>query len=228
MYQIFIISFNSSDQLIYARKAYDHILRTGRQPYINYALCDLLNAYCNNRDTASIARLMPQFIDSAAKYQDPALMGEAFRIQGYAALWYYDADAAMENFGVLYDNGAANTKDSLWLAEAYAIAGNTEAARRYLQNVQEPDSNLYTIVAYNIYRKEGDFENALTMLEKISGYSEEMLKSRAKEDLLSTTISYHEHSREKLKYELKVSRLTIWIWVIVSHRYSAYNSDRIS
>lgn len=41
-------SFNSGEELYYAKEEYRHILKSGKQPYINYALLDLAISYSAN------------------------------------------------------------------------------------------------------------------------------------------------------------------------------------
>lgn len=213
--EIFFDSYNSSNEVQYAQMAYDHIRRTGRQPYINYALRDLIYGYCNKHDSAQVARLVPQLMDSALKYQDSALIRRAHGLQGYLALWGNDTETAIRNFNIVCGSGKGTKNDSLWLAYAYSLVNEPDRVKRF-PGINRTDSGLYCITGYHLSKQNGDYENAILYSERDWDLTSEEVKTRSRRELLSTAIAYHEQSRQHLKYELKASRLTAWIWTIVS------------
>ena len=55
-------SFNTA--VAYATEEYNNIMQSGRQPYINYAISDLANAYCSSGNYDKALILSKQAIDS--------------------------------------------------------------------------------------------------------------------------------------------------------------------
>lgn len=64
---IYHLTFNPADEAVYAKKELEFLEKSGRQPYINYALNDLGIALYDNGQIDSVFVLCKQIADSAKK-----------------------------------------------------------------------------------------------------------------------------------------------------------------
>ena len=62
---IYMECFNAADELTFARKEYEYVRKSGRQPYLDYSLSDLGRAVYNNRNFDEAIKISEQLIDSA-------------------------------------------------------------------------------------------------------------------------------------------------------------------
>lgn len=162
------VDFHFIDGLNYAYIAYDKFKESGRQPYINYALCDLASSLIAVRRHKDALIYATQSLDSATVSDDIDLRYESIRLLGKAYYFLRDYDKSINCFSELIDNGGSNRRDSLFLAGIYNNLGMHDMAASLLLNgtFSDPDRSLEYDERFRYYRAIGQLDSAYNLLVK--------------------------------------------------------------
>lgn len=230
IYTIYDKFYYSSDALHYAKMAHDHMKKSGRQPFLNYAILDLGRAYYDNGQYKESLPFIHQAIDSGIKYNDKNLTFCAKKLRIYAEHlldWNKEAIRIVEE--LLSEN---------WDADLLALLGTLYVEENYEQ--QYIKINLDTvceltpnIISFNARRAKRihDYETALHFTEMLMEKNNEALEYSLDQGFnvgLSDYFEYEDRIKDLELASIRTSRniiislIGVLIVVLISIFYVIY------
>lgn len=209
---IYHLTYNPADEVIYAKKELAFLEKSGRQPYINYALNDLGIALYEEGQMQRVSEVCQQIADSAIKYEDPYLQEAANRLNGLCLISEERFDEAYEIFHKISQSPYVNQRDSLLLGICLCGNNRMNEAESIVLSIKDNSQPLKNTVLSNIYEKKGDYKNALKEWIYVDSITDEILKNGIR-NINSTSLSeYYKFEKYKVSSELKASKL---IFIVV-------------
>ncbi|MDE5876834.1 MAG: hypothetical protein K2H47_04985 [Muribaculaceae bacterium] len=214
---IYMECFNAADELTFARKEYEYIHKSGRQPYLNYSLNDLGRAVYNNRNFDEAIRISEQLVDSAVKSEDYYLYNEALRLKGLSLIEKTLYKEACPIFTEICSGRFPGTRDSLDLSRILVEINKPNEAKLLLDKISDNyDKPLRNLINYKIYKNLGQYDKALLELEYTDRVCDNYYLTAIDYNLSTSLTHYLETDKELTKSKLKNSRFLIWIIILSS------------
>ncbi len=191
-------TYNHSEALNYAEDAHEYMRKAGRQPYLNYSLCDLGRALCNMGLTDQSIAICKQLLDSADKYDDSYLR--------YSSMYYHVWNLIKaRRFGEAYPLAEeicgmeyAEASDSLDLSHIIYEMGDPERSGQLLNQISSTDTMRKSLLEYKIAKSEHDYERALERSEFFQIKADSLLEGAISNNLTSTLT---EHLNSEIRME---------------------------
>lgn len=205
--EIYNKTYNCSEELIYAQEEYNHLKKSGVQPYLNYALVDISSALGNNRDTKGSRYICLQLVDSAKKYYDPYLNYIALKnnVQNYIDEGdYYEA---MRLLYQVMETGYSLPEDTLKMCQAMVELGNLDDSKSLMEITSDIDIPMKDFLRYKIAKYSHDYLSALTELEILRDKDNQLVKNMVSHNLTTSIAGYFEERNTIDEIELRTSRL---------------------
>lgn len=199
-------TFNTSDDVNFAKKELDFLQKAGRQPYLNYALCDLGISLYSNGQIDSVFVVCQQIADSAKKYEDTYLSNEANKLRGLGLFSKGQYDEACEVFHEVCQTPYAGRRDSLLLGLSLCGINRLDEAEIIASSMQDNCQPLKNSLLYNIYEKKGDYKNALKEWIYVDSISDVTLQEGINHNISTSLSDYYEFDRHLAVSKLKASR----------------------
>ncbi|MDE6670374.1 MAG: hypothetical protein K2K26_11925 [Muribaculaceae bacterium] len=209
-------TYNPTEQLIYAHKEYEYLKKSGKQPYLNYALHDLGRALSINGKTDEVLTVASQLLDSAKVADDPYLNYGSLHLKAGILLYDDRYDEAYPILSEICESGYADTTDSLDLCLTLVHKGAENTALKLINYTSPSDSLMKSMIRYEAYKKMGLYPLALTELEQSNYVTNDILRSAMKQELTTALAEYFEFDKKLNNAKLKASRIKIWLIVTVS------------
>lgn len=211
-------TYNRAEELSFRNEEYDYIKKSGKQPYLNWALLDLCNSTYNYRDIDKSDSLSLQLLDSAKKYDDRYLLIESLRIRMMTLIDKNQYDLAHPLVLEICKSELAESSDSLHLCEILIEMGNVSEAQKILGRISETEEDklLKSFIRYSIAKRFGDHESALEEVEYIDGESNTIIKNAVSQNLTSPLTDYFDLRKKLDESEIKVYRIKFLSIVICS------------
>lgn len=212
-------AFNKTEELTFAKKEYDYISQSGRQPYLNYALYDVGKAYGNNGDYKKAISIADQLVDSALVAEDAYLYYGALNLKSGALIEQGDYSEAYPILEEICGSGFAQCSDSLNICRIFAQQGRCDDAITLLDMISDEDPGVKGLVKHVLYRKTGEFDKAIKEGEYVDSVSDDILKNAMSRNLAGSLSDYFEMNEKISDAELRASRehnLLLIILYIVS------------
>jgi len=213
---IYCNTFNSSDGLRYATEEYGHLKKSGRQPYLNYALLDLSHANCSAGNYPEAISIAHQAMDSATQYHDDYLYYSALQLIGISHLGMDEPDKSLPVFQTLCNSSYAEPTDSMHLAISYAAVGKPQKAIDEIGKITTIDSLRSSFVKYIVFKKLGHYEESLRELEIVDSLSNAAFRNRMSQNLIGSMVNYFNLSKRYTATQLQTTRLKMWLTIIVA------------
>lgn len=192
-------TYNHIEALHYATDEYEYMRKIGRQPYLNYALCDLSRSLCNNGMIDQSMSLCKQLLDSADKYDDQYLRYSSM----YNNVWNL---IKARRYGEAYPHAEeicsmefADSSDSLDLCHIMCEMGEIEQARQLLNQICSTDTMRKSLLEYKIAKGEHDYKRALERSEFFQIKSGSLLEGAISNNLTSALT---EHLKSEICMEV--------------------------
>ncbi|WP_304644513.1 hypothetical protein, partial [uncultured Duncaniella sp.] len=205
--------YNTGDGVHYSEIELENLRLAGRQPYINYAMLDLANTYCNNRDYEKTYEICRQLTDSANKYSDTYLYSEAQKTIAVTLMTETKFEKSIPYMQSAAETGLLSTKDSAFLAFALGKIGKNKDAVAILNNINNNDVNYW--LKYEINDNLGNTDSAFNYLKKEYENLNAQFRERISLDLSSTLANYYEMSRHLKEKKLKTSQIFNYLLVTI-------------
>lgn len=205
-------TFSVKDELKYAVKELEWFRKDGRQPHLNYAICDYATSLTTNNEFEASIQHLVSLSDSAKKYQDSNL---AYSVNQLQSLNYIKTDRNNEAILLLETNlnsEYASERDSVLLAIAFAKIGNTGRAEKLFSPGKR--DGLSRLAAFEIAKSRGDYEKAFKEQENLLHVSDSLFLESIKMNLSSSVADYQEIRSEMLTQKLRMSRVIMMIVLI--------------
>ncbi len=214
---IYMECFNSADELTFARKEYEYIRASGRQPYLNYSLNDLGRALYNNREFDKAITISEQLIDSAEKTNDGYLYYIALQLKGLSFMGQHNYKDAHSIFEEICNSVFAESLDSLRLSEILANIGQENKSMCLLDKISDNSSLPFkNIIRYQLYTKQGQYKKALHELTYTYNMNDSIFRVSASQNLAAPLTDYFKTDKELVEIKLRNSQLTLWIIILSS------------
>ena len=220
---IFSDSYNHGDALKYAEEEYCFFKKSGRQPYLNYALFDLAVSHYNygNHDTA--LRLANELLDSAQTSKSIYLEKHANCIVGLTKIASGKFDTAVDIFSKICQYEIAEPIDSTYLCSA--LAGNREfdKALTILEQISLKDEIIESSVKFDAMKANGNYQEAAALMEKLYHINAKEYKEKIRTNFSNNAIDYFKQEKEisdqllsksKTIYILTISLIIIILFII--------------
>ncbi len=199
-------TFNTSDEVIFAKKELEYIQKSRRQPYINYSLNDLGMSLYSNGQIDSVFMISQQIGDSAKKYNDAYLFNEAMKMRGLGMISKQKYIEAYDIFNKICVSPYVTEKDSLLLGLTLCGINRLEEAEAIALSMQNNCQPLANTILYNIYYKKGDYENALKERLYIDSIANSTLKKGIANNIVSSLMESYEVERRLNTAKIKASK----------------------
>ena len=206
--------YNTGDGVHYSEIELENLRLAGRQPYINYAMLDLANTYCNNRDYEKTYEICRQLTDSANKYSDTYLYSEAQKTIAVTLMTETKFEKSIPYMQSAAETGLLSTKDSAFLAFALGKIGKNKDAVAILNNINNKNDVNYWL-KYEINDNLGNTDSAFNYLKKEYENLNAQFRERISLDLSSTRANYYEMSRHLKEEKLKTSQIFNYLLVTI-------------
>lgn len=213
---IYSQTYNTKDELAYAKKEYENMKAANIQPYLNYALLDLTRAELYSANYTEANQLAMQLLDSAKAYDDSNLLESALRFNALAHLGNDNPQRAIDYLNFLIEHGMGANEDSARLIVAYSLIGKTADAENILRKISCTDSILYTQSMYHAKRAEGNNLEALYAIETLDRLSSQILKTQMNQGLTQSVSNHYMLINDQNKQIIKASRIQFWLIIIIS------------
>ncbi len=208
-------TFNTADELVYTKEAYQYMLLSKRQPYIDYALLNLSRAYCSNYKYDSLMVLTNQVKDSAIAHKDLYLLCAAKNLEGISYIGRHMYKEAISTFEMICSQNMATTDDSAYLSLAYMEEGNVARAKETAPSPSHSDAAKQSYTNYRNFKILGKTADALRELEVYDSISNTIFREHISQSLNNPIIKFHDLTEQKNRAELQASNLKMWLSIIL-------------
>ncbi len=213
---VYLATFNGEEGVRYAQKEYEHFRRDKTQPYLNYALLDLANAYNNSAHYKESIPICQQVVDSARKHDDPYLEHEAWGTMGRSLMGaqrYAESASAFEKVCL---SEYATAEDSSYLATMYAKSKRLDKAIDLYRAIGNRDTTLQLEwLKFEIYVRIDSPYRAIKSLLKLDTEHNDIIENRISIDLTTSLLDYHTNLRQEAERSRDLSYMFIGAMTIV-------------
>lgn len=213
---IYFGTYNRAEELSFAKQEYDFIKKSGKQPYLDWALLDLCNAMYNFRNLEKSYSLSLQLMDSAARHKDQYLYVEALRVRMMTLVDDNNYDQAYPLILEICESGMSDVTDSLHLSEILIKKGNLSEAKDILSHTSDENMLLKRNIRYIIAKHEQDYKTALEEVEYIDSVSNNLFRVAVGHKLTSSLADYFDLRKKLDESEIKTYRIKFLSIVICS------------
>ncbi|MDE5796189.1 MAG: hypothetical protein K2H75_03695, partial [Muribaculaceae bacterium] len=155
-------TYNSAEQLTYATKEYEYLKKSGKQPYLNYALHDLGIAMNNNGRIDEVLKITKNLVDSAILANDDYLHYTALQLKAWSLIYATRYDEASPVISEVCKNKFATSEDSINLCSVLINTGFEKEGAKLINTISDYNAPLKNLAKYTLYRKLGQSDSALS------------------------------------------------------------------
>ncbi|MDE6336087.1 MAG: hypothetical protein K2L34_05920, partial [Muribaculaceae bacterium] len=214
-------SQNKEEELNYAKYEYEYFQKSGRQPYLNYAMLDLVRALHNHRDYEAGLGFIRQLADSARTIDDPYLLIGTRQIEASSLILNNEYKKALPVLKEIVESGYAEPQDSIQYWAALIFSGSEKEADIFGNQVLLGDTPWHHVLKYKVYKQEDRVYEALRELEAIDSIRERVVARAMSNNVNGALVNHVEITTKLAASDLKAYRLRFWL-VIVSILFIAF------
>ncbi|MDE5828717.1 MAG: hypothetical protein K2H48_01895 [Duncaniella sp.] len=212
-------TYNSVEELNFAREEFEYTKRSGRQPYLNYALLDLARALCNTNDADGSKKLLSQVLDSAKAYDDKYLEYGAKQLIVINLLLQSKEYEAYPVILDILEFPYSDRSDSFLLADTYVGIGKFDEAERLINNmeVKANDEKLSKMsLLAMLYAESSDYKNAFIASDSAFILTNIEFRDNTSNTLASNIAEYFNIKEKHKEILIQKSRLKNWLILVTS------------
>lgn len=214
--QIYHHNYLNTEELEFAKIAYENFLLAGIRPFTDDGLFFLANAYHNNGDYQNSIRLSHQLLDTISKTNDTFWKPQTLRLLGLSHFAINDFHESEKYYRLVCEFPNANHSDSTYLGVSLIRLGNIREASEIMQSLPTTNSNQDHWLRYNVYFAIDSTAKALEMMKALNSDIDSVLRSICKQNLSGSLIDYKENREAIAKANLRASHTAIWFIFLVS------------
>lgn len=199
-------AYNYKEELNYSRRQYAYFKKSGRQPHIDYALCDLARAYSNAEKFDSAIIVSSEVLDSAQAHENLKLYLEAVRLQAVAYFSKDDYNKSIDILKDLCESEYATDVDSAYLGVSYIFTDRIDRAAPLVE--MHSDTLLVLGLKNLFYKQNGQLDKAWEALDKFTSKIERELYNEKSNDLSSELVTQLVSSKQLAESNAKSQQLT--------------------
>ena len=233
---VYLETFNASEQLLFTKLAYQYFQKSGKEIYTHYALLEIAEAYistCNYPASIKICKALTHTADSIG---DENLKMAALRNLGLNYLLQSNYKDAEKIYLITTSSPYATEEDTARLALAYAATGHPEQALRLSEKIHSNDAAAVTSMAkYHIYKQSNQPSKALLALEHLHFATDSIFSSRINQNITETVANYlhlknslqaQKHRADTLRFVLILVALAIILISSIAAGYILHNRQK--
>lgn len=214
--QIYHHNYLNTEELEFAKIAYENFLLAGKRPFTDDGLYFLANAYHNNGDYQNSIRLSHQLLDTISKTNDTFWKPQTLRLLGLSHFAINDFHESEKYYRLVCEFPDANHSDSTYLGVSLIRLGNIREASEIMQSLPTTNSNQDHWLRYNVYFAIDSTAKALEMMKALNSDIDSVLRSICKQNLSGSLIDYKENREAIAKANLKFSQAVMWCVILGS------------
>ena len=214
--QIYQDNYLNTEELEFAKIAYENFLLTGRQQFIDGSLYLLASAYNNNYDYNTCINFSNILLDSIAKTGNSYWKIPTLRLLGLSHFAINDFHESEKYYRLVCESPDANHSDSTYLGVSLIRLGNIREAYEIMQSLPTTNSNQDHWLRYNVYFAIDSTAKALEMMKALNSDTDSVLRSICKQNLSGSLIDYKENREAIAKANLKFSHAVMWCVILGS------------
>ncbi|MBD5356282.1 MAG: hypothetical protein HDR88_04660 [Bacteroides sp.] len=208
---IYLETYNRTEELTFAQREYEYLKRSGRQPYLNYALLDLGRAHANNGHNHCAIAISEEVSDSAQVVEDPYLLYVAQQLKGNVLINDKKYSLAFPIFAKICEGEFAETIDSLNLCRVLAQKGLYEETMALLNQISDTEPGMKELVRHVVYRSTGQLEKAMWEGDCLDSVTGNIFRESLSYNIAGTLSDYFEINKRISDMELYTSRIRTWL-----------------
>lgn len=208
-------SGNSPEELHYAKRAYEYINRTRRQPYADWAIHELAAAYQDNQQCDTALTLFYQLLDTLKRRPDSLLVTNVYRNISKSLIADGRRLEALPYLTKLCSSEYVKKPDFGLLGLCLAKKGDIEGARTMLGKT-DSISGLTSWLKYTIYKATGDKDMAFEALSEMQDDSENDMRKLLTQRATFAALQHHEQQKNAAREEAKLERMRALTAVLIS------------
>lgn len=204
-------SLNKKEELLYADKELEYFHKSGKQPYVNYAILDFARATYNNSDFDRASKIIEQLVDSTIATHDDYLYYSALHLKSANYVTQNKFAEALPILKEIIESGYAEAVDSLRLCWTLIKLNKHGEARIFGNEILNNTSPWNNFVKYRIYKYQGKYDKALTELEILDSLSENNIYESISNNINGGLVNYVESKNLIAQSRLEESRMRFWL-----------------
>ncbi len=213
---VFQQTFNPAEEVNYAKKAYDYMQKSGRQPFMDWSLYDLAEAYHNHRMNQECQTVSYQLLDSLKKRPDEELKKQILGVLVRSLIASNKEKESIVYLRDLCSSPVSSSEDMAFLGLCYALTGQNDSAAIILHKLNAtPDapSDIIDGLKYEIYTRNGNRDSAFKALKSMHRQNEALIYDRFKQSATLSVLQHHEQEKENAKRESRTARTILWLTI---------------
>ena len=207
---IYNSSYCKAEEIEFAEKAMVNFRHANIQPYMDYALLQLSQAYVNGQEFDKSLPIARSVKDSANVRKNGNLRIEADRLIGISLVGLKNYNEALQPFNEVCSSGHATKSDSLYLGLVLLRIGNIEKAKSVIMNDYKSSNGLENWVNYEFAMAIDEEKNAIRYLQNMESETDSILRSLLNRNIAGAITNYYEFEKKLKDAELKNSHIIIW------------------
>ncbi len=213
---IYSETFNSAEDLNYAREQYEYTKKSGRQPYVNYAINDLAGALGDRYKYDESNELLFQLLDSAKAYDDPylryivmqQLTNNHIMVDKYDDAYTFISDACSSPFSCLEDT----------FLLCYTLINLDKLAEAEVITDRYPDEDKHgkMELKHQLASRKKEYKEAYIACDSALKLTNSYIRKTASHTLSSSLSDYFAIRESRTEAELKASKLSNLLLILVT------------
>ncbi len=183
-------TYHYKEEVEYAKKGYDYIKTSERQPYLNYALNDYCSALRDNGNVEMSIKISEQLLDSAYKYKDVDLLCHAKRNRCQSLVSKKSYGKALSVMTEFCSEGYANQGDSLLLSLILFENNRIDESEHILNEVSSGDDLLKSFIQSKIESRKGNYLKAISDINYVYGKNDSIVRATINHALTTPITEY--------------------------------------
>ncbi|MDE6581596.1 MAG: hypothetical protein K2K47_03600 [Duncaniella sp.] len=212
-------TYNAAEELNYAREEYEYTLKSGRQPYVNYALFDLARSLCNVNELEESNNILNKVLDSARFYNDHYLEYGAKQLMVTNLMLDSRVEEACPIIREIFETPFKERYDSFLLANLYIETGKFKNAEDILSHlsIRDNEEKLSVIgLKSEIMVARNDFKNAFIFRDSAFKLTNIEFRENTSNSLTTSLTEYFDIKDKHQDSLIQASRLKNWIILIIA------------
>ena len=207
---IYNATLNKEEEVRYADRELNNFRRSGRQPYVNYALLDYARAHYNSNNFDLSLETIEELIDSAIMADDEYLHFAAIQLK---SICYVTQGKFMEALPILREvteSSYSEAEDSLRLCWTLLRLNRNEEVKTLENKMQDSILPWNSFIKYRMYKYQGQYDLALAELERVDSLSEEYIHKSISNNINGGLVNYVETKNVISQSQLNEARTKFW------------------
>ena len=213
---IYDSNFYGTEAVEYMKKGFEFMQKSGRQPYVNYSLLELMRIQQNNRKYDDCIATGYLLLDSAATFNDTILAENTKALLGNAYFCKKNYKKAAEYFEEISGSESFIDSRRCLLGISYLYLNEANKAEKLI-NDSLRNSDVFNPFFINYHKRRGEFEQAYTCLDREYNLLAKELDRIEKQNFANKLDTFRKVQKEKLdaKIENEKSKRDILQWSIL-------------